>query len=88
MPHRRERTLTDRLPVVAVLRLVVTRRGRLLYGEAIDAETEQTKRFSGWRGMDPAVRTLVGRATARVSVSATAAGRRAADPTTAAIEAE
>ena len=88
MPHRREPTLTDRLPVVAVLRLVVTRRGRLLYGEAIDAETEQTKRFSGWRGMDPAIRTLVGRATARVSGGVIADSRGALDPAAAAVEAE
>ena len=65
MPPRRGQALIDRLLVVAVLRLVVTRRGRLLYGEAIDAETEQARRFSGWQGLDPAIRGLVDRATAQ-----------------------
>jgi hypothetical protein len=88
VPHRRDGSLTDRLPVVAVLRLVVTRGGRLLYGEAIDAETEQTKRFSGWRGMDPAIRTLVGTATARLSAGVTGDSGRAAEPSASAVETE
>ena len=65
MSDRCSQALTDRRPLVAVLRLVVTGRGRVLYGEAIDAETEVRRRFNGWRGMTVAIRALVAEALER-----------------------
>lgn len=59
MPEQGGDTRAEALQVVAVLRIVVTRRGRLLYGEAIDAETEVGRRFKGWAGLDAAVKGVI-----------------------------
>jgi hypothetical protein len=81
---RGSQALTDRRPLVAVLRLVVTGRGRVLYGEAIDAETEVGRRFNGWRGMTAAIRALVAEALERPAGDGDSPTDKAAD---AAIEA-
>jgi hypothetical protein len=52
-------SLTGRREVVAVLRLVVSRRGSVLYGEVIDVETESHRTFRDWRGMRAAIREFV-----------------------------
>ena len=44
-------TLEDRRHVTVVLRLVVDRRGRLVYGELIDEAAQARGRFVGWRGL-------------------------------------
>lgn len=59
MPEQGDDTRPEPLQVVAVLRLLVTRRGRLLYGEAIEAETEVGRRFKGWAGLDAAVKGVI-----------------------------
>jgi hypothetical protein len=51
--------LTSQREIVAVLRLVVSGGGAVLYGEAIDAETELPRRFRDWIGMRAAIRELV-----------------------------
>ena len=61
MPSRDQESLADRRELVVVLRLVTATAGRLLYGEVIDARTRPTRRFIGWNGMTPAVRSWVKR---------------------------
>jgi hypothetical protein len=51
--------LTDRLQVVVVIRLIMSKRGRVAYGEAIDVETQVARRFAGRGGMNAAVRSLL-----------------------------
>lgn len=45
--------------MVAVLRLIVSATGGLVFGEAIDPETERGHRFSGWHGLDVALREVI-----------------------------
>ena len=45
--------------VIAVLRMRVSTAGRLVYGEAIEVETEQLRRFTTWAGLANEVRDLV-----------------------------
>jgi len=52
-------TLASQREIVAILRIVVSGRGSVLYGEAIDAETEFHRRFRDWSGMRAAIRELV-----------------------------
>jgi len=42
--------------VSVVLRLVVDRRGRLVYGEIVDMTGKPDGRFLGWRGLTQAVK--------------------------------
>jgi hypothetical protein len=51
-----DEALADRAPVTVVLRLVVDRRGRLVYGEVVDTELRTWGRFSTWRQLTPTVR--------------------------------
>jgi hypothetical protein len=51
-----DEALADRAPVTVVLRLVVDRRGRLVYGEVVDTELKTWGRFSTWRQLTPTVR--------------------------------
>jgi len=57
--------LTDRREVVAVLRLIASATTGLVYGEAIDPDTEQRHRFSGWAGLEAAVEAVIEAALAR-----------------------
>lgn len=52
MPTRPdEDVLVDGRFVTVVLRLVVNGRGRLIYGEVVDAEVRSRGHFVGWRGL-------------------------------------
>jgi hypothetical protein len=49
-------TLGEKRYATLILRLVLDRQGRLLYGELVDVEDGHPDHFSGWRGMISAVR--------------------------------
>jgi hypothetical protein len=51
--------LNDNRLIVAILRLRVSYDGVLLYGEAIDADTERARRFMTWSGLADQVRALI-----------------------------
>jgi hypothetical protein len=54
--------------VVAVLRLIVSATGGLVFGEAIDPETERRHRFSGWHGLKLALHDVIAEASRRRAV--------------------
>lgn len=62
-PIRRGDRLAERRHVTVVLRLVVDRRGQLVYGETVDGQSRSQSRFVGWRGLLRAVRASVDRQT-------------------------
>jgi hypothetical protein len=49
-------TLGERRYATLILRLVLDKQGRLLYGELVDVEDGHPEHFTGWRGMFSAVR--------------------------------
>jgi hypothetical protein len=49
----------SRRHVVTVLRLVVSNRGTIVFGEAIGAETLRRRRFGGWRGLAGSIGAVV-----------------------------
>ena len=59
MPGHGRDALSERRLVVVVLRLMVSGRGQLGYGEAVDVETEQRRRFNGWSELEAALRLLI-----------------------------
>lgn len=48
--------LADRRHLIVVLRIVTGAGGRLLYGEVVDVRAGPRDRFSGWRGLERALR--------------------------------
>jgi hypothetical protein len=48
--------LADRRHLIVVLRIVTGAGGRLLYGEVVDVRAGPRHRFSGWRGLERALR--------------------------------
>lgn len=48
--------LADRRHVTVVLRLLLDRHGRLIYGEVVDPAAHPQRRFVGWRGVTRAIR--------------------------------
>ena len=44
---------------MAVLRLVVSATNDLVYGSAVNPETESAHRFSGWFGLEGALREVI-----------------------------
>jgi hypothetical protein len=64
--------LTDRREVVAVLRLIVSATGGLVFGEAIDPETERGHRFNGWHGLELALHDVIEEAGRRRAADITA----------------
>jgi hypothetical protein len=59
MPHHGGDPSSELREVVIVLRLVLSRPGRIHHGEVIDAETGVRRRFSGPERLDPAVRWVL-----------------------------
>lgn len=51
--------LADKRYVTRVLRLVLDRRGRFLYGQLVDAEGADLGRFNRWRDLLPLLRASV-----------------------------
>jgi hypothetical protein len=47
--------LADKQYATLILRLVLDRQGRLLYGELVDVAGGPPQRFAGWRGLIRAV---------------------------------
>jgi hypothetical protein len=45
--------------MIIVLRMVISRPGRIHHGEVIDAESGISRRFSGPDAMEPAIRSLL-----------------------------
>jgi len=66
--HRNE--LNDDRLIVAILRLQVSGGGALQYGEAIDAETEQARRFMTWDVLVDQLRALAAEASGRRGLAA------------------
>jgi hypothetical protein len=54
-----ENGLTERRYATVVLRLVLDRRSRLLYGEALEAESNVSQRFVAWSALAGAVRACL-----------------------------
>jgi hypothetical protein len=52
--------LAARRHVTVIVRLVMDRGGRLVYGEVVNAESKTRSRFTGWRGLPATVRACVG----------------------------
>ncbi len=48
--------LADTRNVVVILRLVLSRRGRITHGEVVDMDGQAIGRFTGWVGMTRALR--------------------------------
>jgi hypothetical protein len=64
--HGRE-ALSERRLVVVVLRLMVSGHGQLGYGEAVDVESEQRRRFGSWSELEAALRILIASAVERAA---------------------
>jgi hypothetical protein len=45
--------------VIVILRLLLDHRGNLVQGEVVSADANLHGRFMGWRGLNPALRTLL-----------------------------
>jgi hypothetical protein len=54
--------LAARRHVTVIVRLVMDRRGRLVYGELVNAESGTQGRFATWRALPAAVRASAGAA--------------------------
>jgi hypothetical protein len=54
-------TLAEKRYATLILRLVLDKQGRLLYGELVDVEDGHPAHFSGWRGLINAVRVWLTR---------------------------
>ena len=54
-----ENELAERRYVSVVIRLVLDRRGSLVYGEAMEVETEVSRRFTAWRQLTASVRACL-----------------------------
>lgn len=52
-------TLRDRREIVVVLRLLVATHGDLIYGEVVDVQTEQGRRFAVWPELEPTVQAVL-----------------------------
>jgi len=56
-----ENHLADRRYVSVVLRLVLDQHGQMIHGEVIGDATTRPARFSGWRGLPPALQAWLTR---------------------------
>lgn len=55
-PSSAENYLADRRYVSVVVRLVLDQRGHMIHGEVVGAANTQPTRFSGWPGLNRAIR--------------------------------